>query len=63
MTMVCEHNNNWVPSKLWVKYERTFEEPKFYPPSGLLNLEICTECGVLRVPPDMLLVVRKEVKT
>lgn len=45
----CEHN--WVPSKIWVRYERTYEEPKFYPPSGLLNLEICTKCGTLRVTP------------
>ena len=48
--MECDHD--WKTSKIWVKYERTFEEPEFYPPSGLSNLEICIKCGVLRVPLD-----------
>ncbi len=28
----------------------TYEEPDYYPPQGLIQLEVCPRCGLVRVP-------------
>ena len=28
------------------------EEPNYYPPAGLVQLEVCPRCGAMRLPND-----------
>lgn len=44
----CEHE--WVLGPFYVKVAVTWEEPTYYPPQGLVNVEHCAKCGLLRLP-------------
>lgn len=44
----CSHD--WVEGPFYVKVAVSYEEPKYYPPQGLVNVEHCTKCGLLRLP-------------
>lgn len=45
----CQHD--WVSnSGFYTRVAVTYEEPDFYPPMGLLQLEVCPKCGAVRLP-------------
>lgn len=44
----CEHR--FVEGPFWITASVTYEEPTYYPPSGLVKVEHCTGCGMLRLP-------------
>jgi len=48
---LCYHE--WVKGPFWIKASITWEEPEYYPPQGLINLEHCVQCGLLRIPKDL----------
>lgn len=50
----CDHaDGKWEESRFWIKAEVTSEEPDYYPPQGLVRLEICTGCRMVRIPDDV----------
>ena len=55
LTALIEKNeicpSGWQKSRHWITTEMTDEEPRYYSPSGLLNVEICPDNGLLRVKP------------
>ena len=45
----CEHE--WEKkSGFYISVCVTFEEPEYYPPMGIIQLEVCSKCGALRLP-------------
>lgn len=41
--------HRWVAGPYYIKAAVTYEEPTYYPPSGLVKVEHCTHCGLLRL--------------
>jgi len=45
----CRHE--WTShSGFYVHVCVTSEEPNYYPPCGLIELEVCPKCGTIRLP-------------
>lgn len=45
----CEHL--WIQeSGFYISVCVSFEEPNFYPPAGKIQVEVCPNCGALRLP-------------
>lgn len=42
--------HEWQQGNFWVLTAANNEEPKFYPPTALVQLDYCTDCGILRLP-------------
>jgi len=57
ITEICNHN--WVLGKYYIRYCVTYEEPQYYPPQGLMQIEYCTKCGIIRIPKE---VIQNETK-
>ena len=47
-TAICPHN--WVSGPFYVMVAVTYEEPDYYPPQGMIPVEHCTLCGLIRLP-------------
>lgn len=50
-TPVCLHE--WVKGPFWIKAAITWEEPEYYAPQGIINIEHCVQCGLIRIPKDL----------
>ena len=44
----CRHD--FKVSPFFVLMALTSEEPTYYPPCGMARLEMCSKCGVIRLP-------------
>lgn len=51
LNVPCTHE--WVKGPFYIKVAVTYEEPRYYSPGGLVNIEHCKKCGVLRLPKDL----------
>ena len=49
--MNCKHD--WQQGPFYLKVAATYEEPDYYPPSGMVKVEHCTLCGLLRLPESL----------
>lgn len=49
--MECAHN--WSKGPFYVMIANSYEEPGFYPPSAMYQVEHCLECGILRLPEEV----------
>ena len=46
-----QHKHKWVSkSGFYVRMCVSYEEPTYYPPEGLVQLEVCPLCGSIRLP-------------
>lgn len=45
-----EHKHDWKRGPFYLTAAKTYEEPGYYPPSTLLNVEHCIGCGLIRLP-------------
>jgi hypothetical protein len=52
ISRICSHR--WRKGNLWALTAAGPEEPNYAPPSGIVQIEICTGCGVLRIPSERL---------
>jgi hypothetical protein len=50
---VTDHEHTWSTGPFYIKAAHAYEEPQFYPPQGLVRVEHCVECGILRLPMDL----------
>jgi hypothetical protein len=48
MSEACEHDFKEGP--FWIKVASSYEEPVYYPPQGIVKVEHCVKCGILRLP-------------
>ena len=46
-------NHAWRLGPFYITAAGTSEEPTFYPPGALVQVEHCTRCGLLRLPDMM----------
>ncbi len=46
------HTHLWVKGPFYLMVANSMEEPDYYPPSGMVKLEFCKICGIVRVPLD-----------
>ena len=44
--------HQWVAGPFYVPVAMSGEEPQYYPPQGLLPIEHCLTCGLLRLPKE-----------
>ena len=46
-------NHTWqAKSGFYLNVSVTDEEPNYYPPQGLIQVEVCHSCGAIRLPSD-----------
>ena len=50
---VAEHHHRWVEGPFYLTVASTWEEPGYEPPRGLIKVEYCADCGILRIPMDL----------
>lgn len=43
----------WVLGPFYITVAVSQEEPTYYPPGGLVNVEHCRHCGMLRLPREL----------
>jgi len=44
-------SHDWRP-KAWVIWDDWWEVPEYYPPRKAIRVEVCAQCGFMRVPPE-----------
>ena len=47
------HDCEWAQGPFYIRVAASYEEPQYYPPSALIQVEHCTVCGLLRLPADL----------
>ena len=47
------HTHAWTRGPFYVIAAVSWEEPTYYPPQGLIGIEHCTSCGLLRLPESL----------
>jgi hypothetical protein len=52
VTDMVLHMHEWVEGPFYLKVAVTGEEPDWYAPVGLLAVEHCLTCGVVRLPRE-----------
>lgn len=52
-TICSPERHTWVSGPFYVKVAASAEEPNYYPPAGLVRIEHCTKCGLMRLPDDL----------
>ena len=45
-----DHQHNWIKGRFYIMCATTLEEPEYYAPQGIVRIEYCEICGLLRLP-------------
>lgn len=48
--MICEHK--FISGPYWITCAGSREEPAYYPPQGVVPVEHCFKCGIIRLSPS-----------